>query len=223
MTGIFNERPPKAKYVFIWDIEQVLIHVKKLQSNEQLSDRELNLKLAILLFLTSASRCHEICYLDIRYMVRSSDAYRFYFSKVTKTWRKGRAPPRLELKQFSQDESLCVVSTLDSFRQRTESWGKGGQTQLLLSHLLPHREVRSSTLANWVKITLKAAGIDISKYQAHSCRSASTSKAKVQGLSLSDILKRGQWSGESTWQKHYNREIENIENQNHFETVILKS
>ena len=35
MTGIFNESPPKAKYVFIWDIEQVLIHVKKLQSNEQ--------------------------------------------------------------------------------------------------------------------------------------------------------------------------------------------
>ena len=35
MTGIFNERPPNAKYVFIWDIEQVLIHVKKLQSNEQ--------------------------------------------------------------------------------------------------------------------------------------------------------------------------------------------
>ena len=69
MTGIFNERPPKAKYVFIWDIEQILIHVKKFQSNEQLLDRELNLKLAILLFFTSASRCHEICYLDIRCMV----------------------------------------------------------------------------------------------------------------------------------------------------------
>ena len=156
-------------------------------------------------------------------MVRSSDAYRFYFSKVTKTWRKGRAPPRLELKQFSQDESLCVVSTLDSYCQRTEFWRKEGQTELLLSHLRPHREVRSSTIANWVKITLKVASIDISKYQAHLCSSASTSKAKVQGLSLSDILKRGQWSGESTWQKHYNKEIENIENQTHFETVILKS
>ena len=66
------------------------------------------------------------------------------------------------------------------------------------------------------------AGIDISKYQARSCRSASTSKAKVQSLSLSDILKRGQWSGESTWQKH-NKEIEDIENQTHFETIIMKS
>ena len=68
---------------------------------------------------------------------------------------------------------------------------------------------------------LKAAGIDISKYQALSCRSASTSKAKVQGLSLSDILMRGQWSWESTWQKH-NKKIENIENQTHFETVIFE-
>ena len=121
-------------------------------------------------------------------MVRSSDAYKFYFSKVTRTWRKVRAPPRLELKQFPQDENLCVVTTLDSYHQRTEAWRREGQTQLLPSHLRPHREVRSSTIANLVKITLKAAGIDLSTYQAHPCRPAPTSKAKVQGIYLEKTL-----------------------------------
>jgi len=29
MTGVFNERPPKPKYVFIWDVEQVLSYIKQ--------------------------------------------------------------------------------------------------------------------------------------------------------------------------------------------------
>jgi len=61
---------------------------------------------------------------------------------------------------------------------------------------------------------LKISGIDISKYTAHSCRSASTSKAKILEISLNDILKRGQ--------KYYNKEIES-QSQSHFETVVLNS
>ena len=38
-------------------------------------------------------------------------------------------------------------------------------------------------------MVLKMAGIGTSLYKAHSCRSASTSKAKVLGMFLKDILK----------------------------------
>ena len=44
-------------------------------------------------------------------------------------------------------------------------------------------------------------------FTSHSVRAASTSKAKTLGISLSQILKKGQWSKESTWQKFYNKEI----------------
>ena len=44
---------------------------------------------------------------------------------------------------------------------------------------------------------LKMAGNDAKLHKAHSCRSASTSKAKVLGISLKDILKRGhEYKGE---------------------------
>ena len=66
-------------------------------------------------------------------------------------------------------------------------------------------------------------GIDTSLYKAHSCRSASTSKAKVVGIFLKDILKRGQWPGASTWQKHYNKGIVNTKQSSEFETVIFNN
>ena len=44
-------------------------------------------------------------------------------------------------------------------------------------------------------------------FKAYSFRGASTSKAKVNGASLEDILKRGSWSNQSTWQKFYRKEI----------------
>ena len=74
-----------------------------------------------------------------------------------------------------------------------------------------------------MKLVLKIAEIDTSLYKAHSCRSGSTSKAKVLGISFKDILKRGQWSGASTWQRHYNKEIVNTRESSEFETVIFNN
>ena len=68
---------------------------------------------------------------------------------------------------------------------------------------------------------LKRAGINTSPDKAHSYRSVATSKTKVLGTSLKDILERGKWSEASTWQKNYNEEIGNTRESSEFETVIL--
>ena len=44
-------------------------------------------------------------------------------------------------------------------------------------------------------------------FTSHFVRAASTSKAKTLDISLSQILKKGQWPKESIWQKFYNEEI----------------
>ena len=36
-------------------------------------------------------------------------------------------------------------------------------------------------------------------------------------MSLKDILERGQWSGPSTWQRHYNKKIVNTRKSPEFE------
>ena len=78
--------------------------------------------------------------------------------------------------------------------------------------------IQKSTLADWVNTVFRKAGIDTSQFKAHSCRSTATSKAKAMGISLEGVLKRGQWSGESTWQKHYHKPIQRNET---FETAVL--
>ena len=73
MTGIFNNRPPKTRYTFVWDIEKVLNDLSKLPDNLILPMRVLSQKLALLLSLTVASRVSEICHLNSEYMIEVED------------------------------------------------------------------------------------------------------------------------------------------------------
>ena len=101
------------------------------------------------------------------------------------------------------------MQAIKPYLQVTQAWwNKNSQKQPLLSTLAPYQEVKKSTVAGWVKAILGSAGIDTNLFTAHSTRAASTSKAKVKGLSL-DILKRGNWSNKSTWQKHYHKFVSN--------------
>ena len=52
VSAVFNLRPPKLRYMFLWDIKQVLDFLKKMiGGNNQLSNKELTLKVTILLAL----------------------------------------------------------------------------------------------------------------------------------------------------------------------------
>ena len=64
MTGIFNNRPPKPRYTFVWDIETVLNYLSKLSNNLILPIRVLSHELALLLSLMAASRVSETYYLN---------------------------------------------------------------------------------------------------------------------------------------------------------------
>ena len=68
-TSQFNNRPPKPRYTFIWDVDKVLIYLKTLPNNEALSASLLVHKLAMLLALTAVSRCSELCHLNTKYGV----------------------------------------------------------------------------------------------------------------------------------------------------------
>ena len=178
MTGIFNNRPPKPRYTFVWDIEEVLNYLSKLPDN---LIRVLSHKLALLLSLTAASRVSEICHANTEYMIEIEDKIVFTFHKLTKSWRKSRPPLSVEFCAYRQNPKVCVVETIKSYLQVTQAWrNKNGQKQLLLSILAPHQEVKKSTVAGSVKAILGSAGIDTNLFTAHSTRAASTSKAKVK-------------------------------------------
>ena len=62
--------------MFVWDFKQVLDFVKeKFRDNDQLSNKELTLKVTILLALTS-SRISALHILDLNHMIQASKYWR---------------------------------------------------------------------------------------------------------------------------------------------------
>ena len=98
----------------------------------------------------------------------------------------------ISINRFSEDDSLCPCNTLEHYLEFLKTFrGKADGNQLLLSHREPHRVVCIAMVARWIKGVLVLAGIDISIFNAHFNRAASTFKAKIMGLSTKTY-----WKGE---------------------------
>ena len=81
----------------------------------------------------------------------------------------------------------CIVTRITHYLEITKNLRT--TDQLIICYKKPHKAVTTSTISRWYKVILWKAGIHIDKYLSHSTRSASTSKAKIKGLSLSQINK----------------------------------
>ena len=155
-------------------------------------------------------------------MAKTKSCYKFYFNKIHKRWRKGKTSPAVAYQEYTKDESLCVVRTLNYYIARTEKWISGEEhPQFLLSFIQPHKLVVCSTISGWLKTILMKSGIDTSTFETHSTRPTSTSKADLQGASIEDILKRGSWPNKSTWQRFHDKNI--VEEGKIFQEMEFKS
>ena len=217
MKGIYNQNPPKPKFCFIWDVDQVLRYLITLETN-LLDIKMLTFKLTMLLALTSASRASEICQLSLQYMRKTTSDYSFTLAKPTKVHKPGSPFPVLVFTRFTENEELCVCHTLDRYIEKTAN-NRKGENQVLLALLSPFKKVCTQTVSRWLKEVLKLAGIDTKHFNAHSTRAASTSKAAKLGVSIKEIMEAAHWSNESTFHKFYNKSSKQSTNQ--FQAAVI--
>ena len=203
MKGIFNKRPPVPRYVISWPVEKVLRYLKIMPGYDQISLKLLTWKTAILIALVSADRGDAIAALSTEYMIKDSEGYHFLVSKPTKCTRPGRGIKQIDLPKFTKDRRICVVYCLDKYLRATKRLRV--DKQLFISYVKPHRSVTRTSIARWIKLIMQKSGIDVSIFQPHSTRSASTSTAFQQGVSVPDILKKADWSNASVFHRFYNR------------------
>ena len=138
---------------------------------------------------------------------------RYYQDKYSKQRKR---KPDVTFHRLSEDDSICPYKTLEHYLEFTKSCREeGDRNQLLINH-----SASTATVACSVKWVLGLVGISISFFKAHSIRAASTSKAKVMGLSTKDILKRRNCSREATWQKYYRKHI--LSYSKHFQEKMLQ-
>ncbi|KAK6011055.1 reverse transcriptase [Ostertagia ostertagi] len=204
MKGLFRINPPKARYSATWEVDKVLNYITNLGPNSRLPLKQLTLKLTILLALCSPKRVSEIASFSLRSLQRSAHQWVFFIDYRNKNRRFG--PPQSAVYEaYLANSLLCPVKTLEQYLAATEKL-RGGEQTLLLSYASPHRPISSATVARWIKMVLVEADVG-DGFAAHSTRSASTSKAYKQGLSLETIMRAAAWApGSSTFQDFYRRD-----------------
>ena len=207
MRGIFQLRPSLPKYNCTWDVSVVLHYLSSVKSNNNLSLHDLNMKLAMLLALTTGQRCQSLMYIDIR-NIDINDLYiKIRFGDLLKQSRVGYHLQELYIEVYPDNTDLCVVKLLQEYMARTVSI-RNSISQLFISSQKPHKAVTSATISKWIKTVLKNAGIDINKFSAHSTRGASTS-AVTGHIPIDTVLRTAGWKTDCVFRKFYKRPVTN--------------
>ena len=207
LKGAFHKRPPLPRYSSTWDVNVVLQHLKGLGPSSDLPLKQLTLKLVMLLALTRPSRSADLSSLSLARRRFSPEGVTFLPSTLAKQSRQGKPLVEFFFPSFSHDESLCPVQTLRQYELVTSPFRLGGQQELFLAIVKPHKPVSSCTVARWLKCVLKDAGIDVNMFTAHSVRGASSSAAAMAGVTTNDILKAADWSTDSVFRRFYYRPV----------------
>ena len=122
---------------------------------------------------------------------------------------------------FSENENLCIVNCLKFYAGERNKRMNRSQGRLIITYRKPLKEFSSDTLSRWIKGELSNVAVDVTIFQAHSYRAASTSKSKQQGIKISEILKRDCWSRENTFIKFYDKDIKSNCNDFDYSSVVL--
>ena len=194
--------------------------------NSGLNHRELSLKTALLLAITSAHRGKELHLLSVNLLNIHHKHSTFQFHKKHKKTKPGKIPKPSTFHRSPGNRLLCPCTTLDDYVRRSREWRIRDHTsklyqpdQLFLSSIEPHQAVSKSTIATWMVDMIRKAGVDVSTYKSHSTRGASTSKAASLGLPIDIIVKQGNWSNNTVFEKFYYKPIE--EDSRKFQETVL--
>ena len=109
MKGFFNTRPSLPRYATTWDVNLLLASLRDMPSNELLSLKELNIKIASLFTILLGQRIQTICSLNIDFINITNSGLEIVFNSLLKTSRVGHHLPKTTLPRW-HDEGLCPVS-----------------------------------------------------------------------------------------------------------------
>ena len=129
----------------------------------------------------------------------------FFIKRPIKTTKPGFHHSPIAFSEYPWHRKICIVTTITDYLQITKNLRT--TNQLIISYKKPHKALITSTISRWCKVIFGKAGIDIEKYSSHWTRSASTGKAKIKGLSLSEINKAVGWKETSTFRRFYDKPI----------------
>ena len=199
--GIFLKRPPSRRVFQEWNVGDVLDVFRSWQS--PVPHRRLQRKCAFLLAIASSRRPSELASLRFSdsFMTLNDDFVRFIPSRLSKTDRQNYLGHPIVIRRLPSDTSMCPVAALEDFlavrRPLTAS-----HDYLFCDFRPPHSKISTPAFARRLTWCLSKAGISA---PPGSTRATSVSEAFRRGVAIPEILRAGDWSGASTFFRHYLR------------------
>lgn len=206
MKGVFASKPALPKASFTWDVAVVLKHLKSRSPPKGLSLLELSRKLATLLALLSGQRGQSLHLLAVEDCECTDTHLVLRFNFAIKQTRPGKHVKETCIPAYPE-VGLCIVRTFQEYVKRTKPLRRPSDNRLFLTAVRPHKAISRDTFSNWIKKTLKVAGINLALFSSHSTRAASTSAALAAKTPLQTILDTAGWTNESTFRRFYHKPV----------------
>ena len=205
VKGAYNTRPPAPRYVVIWDTDILLQYLDSLEDNS-IDFKLLSYKVTVLLTILSGQRVSTLHKFSLSWVQLRTDMAVFNLcDSLLKHSEPGRSTAPIIFHHYPHRCWLCLLQAIQDYIQQRNLLAP--QVEFFITHRKPYRPASKDTLARWVNNVLTSSGIDTSQFAAHSCRSASASKAKVSGVPMEQILKCGQWKSSHTFVNFYDKHI----------------
>ena len=213
LKAMFFTRPPQPKYMITWDVNVVLQFLELWDPPNELKLKQLTLKTVALVALVSAQRSQTLAALSVGSMTDTQneifvEVFIFVIKDILKTSRPGKTTLTLHLPAFPENRKLCVSSLLTEYIARTSTIRQSLNSQkIFISFGKPYKVVCVSSIARRTRMVLDMSRINTDTFEAHSFRSASTSKAESSSVSLDVILRTADWQRLKTFRKFYKKPI----------------
>lgn len=205
MKGIFHLKPSVPKTLFTWDVKIVLDFLSDLDT-ESLTLKLLSMKLATLLILVTGQRCQTLFALRIDNMEIAENYIKIRVGNLLKQSKPGKHLAELYLESFPKNKNICVVRMLKHYLNKTKMLRSS--SELFIITQKPYNPASKNTIAKWIKLCLKLAGIDMSVFTPHSTRGAATSAA-ITKVPIDTVIKTAGWTRDCTFRKFYKKPITN--------------
>ena len=155
--------------------------------------------------ILAGKRINTLAHLKVTNLYITDTEVTFTFHEVLKHSRPSYKQKPLIFRAFTSRD-LCPVTTLIAYMEHRLL--VSSDPPLFITTVKPHKKASKDSISRWIKLTMSKARINSGLFTSHSCRSASTSKAIEVNVDLHAILKSANCSGDSTFKKHYHREIQ---------------
>ena len=161
MKSVFLVNKPISRYDETWDVALVLRHLETLYPHNEITLKNLSLKLVMITLLTSGQRGQTVHLMSLNDMQMLQDRCRIHIIEHAKTSKPGSsAPLTIVIKQYLANEKICpLISTLRDYLARTNPL-RCGENKLFIGYQRPYKTVTRQTMSRWVKVVMNDAGID---------------------------------------------------------------